>query len=491
METTKNCPFCGKSITAAEYTALRERIRKAEDPAILQEFEVVRQELSRSVKENVEAEYAPLRRQLDAYVKREKNLNERSTELELKAKSIDAEVAKKVSASQAALVTEVEKRVREELQLATKAKDSQISTLTERISKIDQEIETRVVAGLEDREKTLRDSLQKAFDSQSASTMAKLKAYQVKELDFEKARQELAVKEQGLDLEVQKRLSTERDALLKKVSQQAREAYELEAKEKDRNIQLLKQQVDQLQERLLSGSPQVRGYIQQEDLANYLRELYPGDDIEEIKRGVHGADMLHKVKLRSGAVAGTILWESKRTKDFHDSWIEKLREDQREQKSDLAVLVSQILPEEVSHFATRGDVIIAHPSIVDALSGIVRQHIINVARHKMTEEQRQDKIHDLYAYMTGNEFHQRISGIVESAVNLEGLIGREIRAHERLWAQRKKLHEGMFRQTAVLYGEISGIVGTLPPVPQLELPEGIKALEGKPEESSEDEDIPF
>jgi hypothetical protein len=109
----------------------------------------------------------------------------------------------------------------------------------------------------------------------------------------------------------------------------------------------------------------------------------------------------------------------------------------------------------------------------------------------MTEEQRQDKIHDLYAYMTGKEFHQRISGIVESAVNLEGLIGREIRAHERLWAQRKELHEGLLRQTALMYGEVSGIVGTLPPVPQLEFPEGTKALEGGNEESSEDEDIPF
>jgi hypothetical protein len=490
MEETKKCPFCGKTITTAEYAVLRERIRKAEDPEILQEFEVVRQEITRSIKENVDAEYAPLRRQLDAYVKKEKNLNERSTELELKAKSIDAEVAKKVSESQAALVMEAEKRVREELRLATKEKDSQIRTLTERISKIDQEIETRVVAGLEDREKTLREDLQKDFDSKSAATLAKLKTYQTKELNFEKAKQELAVKEQGIDLEVQKRLSTERDALLKKVSAQARETYEIEAKEKDRNIQLLKQQVNQLQERLISGSPQARGYIQQEDLASYLRELYPGDDIEEIKRGVHGADILHKVKLRSGAVAGTILWESKRTKDFHDSWIEKLREDQREQKADLAILVSQILPEEISHFSTRGDVVIAHPSMVDALSGLVRQHIVNVARHKMTEEQRQDKIHDLYAYMTGKEFHQRICGIVESAVNLEGLIGTEIRAHERLWAQRKKLHEGLVRQTALMYGEVSGIVGTLPPVPQLELPDGSNALESGSNEQ-EDEDIPF
>jgi hypothetical protein len=490
-ESQKKCPFCGKSITETEYLALRERIKKAEDPAILREFEVVREEMAKSLKENIEAEYAPVRRQLDAYIKREKQLNERSTELELKAKAIDAEVAKKLGVSQARLVAAAEERVREELQLAAKEKDTKITKLTDRITKFELEIESRISAGIEDREKKLRDEIQRGFDAQYAGTLAKLKEYQGKELSLERAKQDLAVKEQGLELEVQKRLSGERDVLFRTASQQARDVYEIDAKEKDKNIQLLKQQVAQLQERLQSGSPQARGYIQQEELANFLKELFPGDDIKEIKRGVHGADVLHRIQMRSGAVAGAVLWESKRTKDFHDGWIEKLREDQREQKADVAVIVSQVLPDGINHFAVRGDVIIAHPSMVEALSGIVRQHIVNLVRHRLTEEQRQDKIHDLYAYMTGKEFHQRISGIVESAVNLEGLIGREIRAHERLWGQRKKLHEGLLRQTALLYGEVHGIVGTLPPVAQLELPEGEKALREGTVELQEDEDIPF
>ena len=119
MDTVKSCPFCRKTISAAEYAALKERIKQGQDPAILREFEVVREEITLSVKGSVE-ESTAIRRQLDAYIKKEKNLNERSTELELKAKSIDAEIAKKVSESQAALVTKAEKRVREELRLASK-----------------------------------------------------------------------------------------------------------------------------------------------------------------------------------------------------------------------------------------------------------------------------------------------------------------------------------------------------------------------------------
>ena len=327
--------------------------------------------------------------------------------------------------------------------------------------------------------------MQKDFDARQAGTLAKLKEYQTKELQLEKARQDLAVKEQGIELEVQKRLSNQRDTLLDEARTQARETYEIEAKDNERKMQLLRQQVTQLREQLLSGSPQERGYIQQGDLANYLKQLYPGDDIREIKRGVHGADILHQVKLRSGVIVGTILWESKRTKDFHEPWIDKLREDQREQNADGAILVSQVLPEGVNHFAVRNTVVVAHPSIVDAVSSIVRQHLISLARYKMTEEQRQDKIHDLYTYMTGKEFHQHISGIVESAVNLEELTNREIRAHERLWAQRKQMHQKLVRQTALLYGGVSGIVGTLPSVPQLELPEDTdvqQVTEGKVEE---------
>jgi hypothetical protein len=490
IQETKRCPFCGKAITAAEYATLRERIRKAEDPAILQEFEVIREEITKSAKENADSQYAPIRRQLDAYIKRERSLNEQSTELELRAKTIDAEVAKKVHEGQTQLVADAELRVREQVRSSAQEKEAEITRLTERISKFDQEIESRITAGIEGREPVLRANIQRDFDARQAGTLAKLKEYQDKELQLEKTRQDLALKELGLELQVQKRLSNERDGLVAAASKQAREMYEIESKEKERNNQLLRQQVAQLQERLLSGSPQVRGYIQQEDLANYLRELYD-DDIQEIRRGVHGADVLHRVKLRSGAVAGVILWESKRTKDFHDSWIEKLREDQREQKADVAVLVSLVLPQEINHFAVQGDVVVAHPSMVDSLSGILRQHLINLARHKMTEEQRQDKIHDLYSYMTGKEFHQRISAIVESAVNLDGLIGREMRAHEKLWGHRKKLHEALLRQTAILYGEVSGIVGTLPPVPQLELPEETEPLPAGIDESPEDEDIPF
>ena len=154
MEATRQCPFCGKSITLAEYAALRDRIKKAEDPAIQREFETVRQEITRNVRDTLESEYVPLRRQLDAYIQKEKNLNEQSTELELRRKTIDAEVAKRVREGQAVLVVEVERRIREELQLSTQKKDAEIAKLTERISQLGQEVEVR---GARCRRTSMRD----------------------------------------------------------------------------------------------------------------------------------------------------------------------------------------------------------------------------------------------------------------------------------------------------------------------------------------------
>lgn len=491
MEQPTRCPFCGKSLTAAEYAALRERIRKAEDPAILAEFESVRREMERNIKKTVESEYLPLRTQLDAYVNREKELNQRATELDLRDRAIGTEVAKKLNDERAALSAEVERRVRDEAQLSSKQKDAEILRLTKEASRTKQDFEERITAEIRVREPNLRAEMEQEFQRRQAGALAKLKEYQARELELETTRGDLELKEQGIELEVQKRLSGQREAIFTAASQQARETYEMNAKEKDRKIEMMNKQIAALNERSHSASPQDRGYIQQADLAKYLTELYSadGDEVRETKRGVNGADILHKVKLRSGAVAGIILWESKRAKDFNPSWIEKLREDQREQKADIAAIVSHVIPDEINYFAIRDNVIVAHVSIVDALSSILRQQLIGLARHKMTQEQRQGKVDELFAYMTGNEFHQRICGIAEAIFNLEGLTEQEVRAHNRSWGHRRKIHERLAKQTALLYGEVSGIVGTLSPVPQLELPESADVLEGKGD--VEDEDIPF
>lgn len=504
MSLKKECPFCGQSISPTQYAALRDRIRKFEDPAIVRELESLRQEIIQGAQARFESEAAPLRRKLEGYVKKEQELNERSTELALKEKAIDAEVAKRLRSKEKELIEAGQRQARESLKAVQKQKDAQIRELNDQVERLTAEFETRIESELKGRERDLRGNLEKQIEAKYGGLQKKLNDYQAKELEFEKAEQALALREHGIDLEVQKRLSGERDALFKQAAHQVRETYEMEAKEKDQNIQHLREQVAQLQERLQSGSPQVRGYLQQEDLAAYLSELWPDDDITEIRRGVHGADIIQQVRLRTGGIVGSILWESKRTKEFSEKWIEKLREDQREQSADISVLVSLVLPSGVNHFSVRGDIVVSHPLVVDALSSIIRQHLIGMARMRMTAEQRQDKTNELYSYMTGREFQQRITGIVEAAVNLQGLDNREVRSHQRLWAERGKLHARVLKQTALLYGEVAGIVGTLPPVAQLELPAskaeleeageetlfGSEGSETVNEEQAEDSDIP-
>ena len=190
----------------------------------------------------------------------------------------------------------------------------------------------------------------------------------------------------------------------------------------------------------------------------------------EISKGVRGADVLQTV--RSGAIgdAGSIYWESKRTKDFHPGWLAKLRQDQQEKKADIAALVTAVLPEGAEDFVIMDGVVVVHPRLLEPIAGLIRQYLLNLARQRVTLEQREGKIHELHSYMTGKEFFQRVAAIVEAQSRLSGLNDTERRAHERTWSLRDQMHLRIGRSVAQLYGDIEGLVGSLPPVQGLQLP---------------------
>jgi hypothetical protein len=68
---------------------------------------------------------------------------------------------------------------------------------------------------------------------------------------------------------------------------------------------------------------------------------FPHDAITEISKGVRGADCIQEVFTPGGHCCGKILWESKRTKNWSNAWVDKLKEDQREAKADIAAIISQ------------------------------------------------------------------------------------------------------------------------------------------------------
>ena len=76
----------------------------------------------------------------------------------------------------------------------------------------------------------------------------------------------------------------------------------------------------------------------------------------------------------------------------------------------------------------------------------------------------------LYRYLSGDQFRRRIEAMVEAFATLQTGLNRERTAMERIWKEREKQIERVLANTAGMYGEVRGIVGSsLPGVPALEL----------------------
>jgi hypothetical protein len=171
-----------------------------------------------------------------------------------------------------------------------------------------------------------------------------------------------------------------------------------------------------------------------------------------------------------GLDCGAILWESKRTKNWIDGWLPKLRNDQRAAKAHVAVLTSEELPKGLTNFGCIDGVWVTNRHCLMGLAEALRQGMIEAARMKRSLQGRQDKVELLYNYLAGSEFRQRIEGIVEAFMTLRDDLESEKRSMHRLWAKREKQLERAARSTSGMYGDLAGILGpNLPQIANLEL----------------------
>jgi len=185
---------------------------------------------------------------------------------------------------------------------------------------------------------------------------------------------------------------------------------------------------------------------------------------------MRGADVMQRVCSTTGQVCGTIIWESKRVKNWSDGWIEKLKEDQREAKADIAVLVSTVLPRGITGIHQQNGVWIADYTLVIGLATALRHGLMEIAAAKTSMEGRSEKLEMLYDYLSGPQFRQQIEAIVDAFVSMSKDLDQERRAMEKIWAKREKQIEKVVKNTSRMYGSLQGIVGsTLPELKTLEL----------------------
>lgn len=327
-------------------------------------------------------------------------------------------------------------------------------------------LESELSAQLAQKIKTDYENQLKLLEHANKDNEAKLAEAREKELEFLKQMQNLKTREQELELEVQRKITEERAKLgeiIKKEEEERnklREAeFQMRLKEKDKQLEDQRKLVEEMKRKAEQGSMQLQGEVQELALEELLRNSFPFDLISEVGKGVRGADCIQTVRNSYGQECGKIIFESKRTKDFSEEWIEKLKADSRTLNADIAVIVTQAMPKDMQEFGERQGVWICSFADVRALIHVLRDLVIKVYTAGKSQENKGDKMHLLYNYLVSTEFAEQWNAIREGFMSMKISIQRERDQMEKLWKAREKQLEKVLLNAAHIRGSIEGISG--------------------------------
>lgn len=294
-----------------------------------------------------------------------------------------------------------------------------------------------------------------------------LRAAQAVELKLRNENTKLEERAATLDLEVARKIAEERTRLISEVTERLDGERRLKDAEKDKQLTDALDTVQTLQRKLEQGSQQLQGEILELEVEATLKATFTFDTIEPVPKGVTGADVIQRVCPFPGVIAGSIVWELKRTKSFKDEWITKLKGDMRVCKADIAVIITQTMPDGIDHCAFLDGVWVTSIEYAMVMASLLRMQIIEVANARTLQKGKKNKMEAMYDYLAGPHFRQRVEAIIEAFTEMQADIAEERRVSERRWAKREKQVAQVITGTAGMYGDLQGLVG-LSNIPQLE-----------------------
>jgi hypothetical protein len=302
------------------------------------------------------------------------------------------------------------------------------------------------------------------------------KSEQVKELNLsraevEKLKREKSELKEAIEAEAQKRLTDQLNLEKEKIRKSEEEKNELRFKELQKQLEDQKKLTEEMKRKQEQGSMQLQGEIQELAIEEWLEQQFPLDSIEEIKKGARGGDCIQTVNTRARQNCGAIYYESKRTKDFQPTWIEKFKADIRDKGSDIGVLVTEVMPSDMPRMGMKDGIWICNYEEFKGLCAVLRESIIRLSSAVSSQENKGDKMHLLYDFLTSNTFRMQVEAIVEGFTTMKNDLESEKRSMQRIWKQREKQIEKVVSNTIDMYGSIKGIAGnSVQSVKALELP---------------------
>jgi hypothetical protein len=304
------------------------------------------------------------------------------------------------------------------------------------------------------------------FQKNATEAETKLQAARAKEIEFLQKEQGLKTKEAELELTLQRKLIEERGKLQEQLAKEEAEKiglkeqeYALRTKELEKQIENQKKLVEEMRRKQEQGSMQLQGEVQELMLEELLQTTFPFDKIEEVGKGVRGADCIQVVRNQFGNESGKIIYESKRTKDFANEWIEKLKSDMRTLGADVAIIVTQTLPKDMDRFGEKDGVYICTFTEVRSVALLLRNALLKIAEAKKSQENKGDKMVMLYDYLISSEFSEQWKAIREGFMSMKLSIQKERDTMEKLWKAREKQLEKVLLNAAHIKGSVEGIAG--------------------------------
>jgi hypothetical protein len=374
-----------------------------------------------------------------------------------------------------AITHDIEEKLRKDFEAESKRKDkefekafdAQQKEFDEKLNKEKAKLERQARKAAEESVSTELADLKSELEKKSKQ----LKDAEKKELELLKKQRELDELERTIKLDTERTLARERKTIWDEASSKALEEHQLKDREKDEQLADLRRQIEELRRKSEQGSQQAQGEALELELEELLRSTFRLDDIEPVSKGTKGGDVIQRVNWSPGSNCGSILWEAKRTKSWSDGWIDKLKNDQRQAKVDLAVIVSSVLPKGLNRFGYLDGVWVTDFQSVVGLAMALRVSLVELAQARNALIGKSEKMDLMYKYLSGSEFRQRVEAIVESFVTMKDDLDAEKRATEKAWAKREKQIQRVIQNTAGMYGDLQGIIGaSLPEIKILQLP---------------------
>ena len=351
---------------------------------------------------------------------------------------------------------------------AKKKKENELfqERLEKQVKEEKRTLEIKLKAKLEEEQADQLAELQRELNEKSS----KLKELNKSKAEIERLKREKDALKDEIEAESEKKLSSILEEEKLRIHRIEEEKNSMKLLELQKQLDDQKKLTEEMKRKQEQGSMQMQGEVQELAIEDYLASTYPLDSIEEIKKGTRGADCLQIVNTREVQNCGAIYYESKRTKDFQSSWIEKFKADIRDKGADIGILVTEAMPADMPTMGVKKGIWICSFEEFKGLSLAIREQIINVNNAIASQENKGDKMEMLYSYLTSNEFKMQIEAIVEGFSQMKTDLESEKRSMQRIWKQREKQIDKVVTNTIDMYGSVKGIAGNaIQDVPALEL----------------------